>query len=377
MQVFKGFLIKELTQTIRNPVMVFALLLMPVFQCFLLSYAVSNEARNLSIVVSAPADDVLMRRIYEHCLATELFIPVKGYQQIGVVAQPFELVKQNRADLVLVAPPEGLTRLLRSGKPVTLQALIDASNVLTAQSVSSFTQSIVNTVLVQELTKNSGDTINNHTTAMVNFSTRILFNPEMNTKFFIVPSIMAMTVSTAIFSLVCIGITKEKENGTIETLLSAPISKIELIIGKTVPYLAIAMINFLSVCALGLLVFHLPFRGSVWMLAFTFLSFSFAMAMLGVFVSNFCHTQQQSLLGLMMILFVMMMLSGSMFAVDNMPLVLKLLANMNPMTHFNYLVRNVILKECGWQYCLAHNYPMWLFGLLFGLLGMKRLKQTI
>ncbi len=393
MKVFKGFFVKELTQMVRNPVMVFALLVMPLVQCFLLSYSVSNEARDLNIVVSAPENDLLMRRIYEHCISTDLFVPVAGHEQMKVESDPFGLVERNEADLVLVAPPEGLTNMLRSGKQADVQALIDASNVLTAQSISGFLQSIVNSVIQQELTGDTAvstssdipirDAGDNHTPVLngantrVNFATRILFNPEMNTKFFIVPSIMGMVVSSAIFSLVCISITKEKENGTIETLISAPIRKIDILLGKTLPYFVIAFTNFCSVCALGLWVFRLPFRGAVWMLILTFFLFCFAMSMLGVFISNFCGNQQQALLGVMMTMFIMMMLSGSMFPVETMPTILKIFANINPLTHFNYLLRNIVLKGCSLHYFLEHSTPMLLFGSFFGAVGIKQLKQTI
>lgn len=382
-QVFKGFLVKELTQMIRNPIMVFALLVMPVVQCFLLSYAVSNEARNLSIVVSAPASDVAMRRILTQCTASDLFVPAKGDGRIDVELDPFDWVMANKADVVLVAPPGGLTKALRDGSGAKVQALIDASNVLTAQAVSGFLRAIINNVVLQDLTGNSSETVSGeaarqaNASSSINFITRILFNPEMNTKFFLVPSIMAMVVATALFSLVCISITKEKENGTIETLISAPIEKMDIILGKTLPFFIIGFTNFASVCLLGIIAFHLPLRGSLIMMLGSFLSFGFAMASLGIFVANFCENQQQALLSIMMSMLVLMLLSGTMFPVETMPKILKMLAYANPITHFNYLSRNLVLKGCGWSYFFLHNYPMVLFGLVFGFLGVRQFKQTI
>ncbi len=244
--------------------------------------------------------------------------------------------------------------------------------VLKAQSVSGYINAIVSSVLKDEISNGTIITENN-----VNFRTRILFNPEMDTKTFIVPSVMVMIVASSILSLICISIAKEKETGTMETLISSPIGKRDLILGKILPCISIATFNMLTITLIGLVFFGVPFRGEILMFLISFATFSFAMSALGVFLSTFCKDQQQALLAIMMTMFLTMMLSGSMFSIANMPLFLRAIANMNPLTHFIYLSRNIMLKGCNMSYLIQHNLSMMLFGLISGSIGVKRFKQTL
>lgn len=365
--ILRGFLRKEITQMLRNPVMVFALLFMPIVQAFLFSYAVTNEPKNITIEIEARPNDYLMNRIYEHALASGWFVKAKAAGK-----NPFEAIQSDKSDVVLVAPKGGLTRNIHRGNDSDLQVLINASNVLKAQSVSGYIKSIVSGVLREDLSKST--IIQN---SNVNFQTRILFNPEMDTKMFIVPSVMVMIVASSILSLICIAVAKEKEMGTMETLISAPISKKDLILGKTLPCMAIGIFNMVTICLLGLFVFGVPFRGNVMMFLLSFCSFSFAMSALGILMSTFCRDQQQALLAIMMAMFLLMMLSGAMFPVETMPNILKFIANINPLTHFIYISRNIMLKGCNTAYFIQHNWPMLAFGCITAALGVKRFRQTL
>lgn len=365
--ILKGFLKKEIIQMLRNPIMVFALLIMPIVQSFLFSYAITNEPKNITIGMDAKPNDYIMARIYDHAIASGWFLKAPITKK-----GPFDIIQAGKSDVVLVAPKGGLTRNIERGDNADLQVLIDASNVLKAQSVSGYIKAIVSNVLKDELSKRTIITENN-----VNFQTRILFNPEMDTKMFIVPSVMVMIVASSILSLICIAIAKEKETGTMETLISSPIGKRDLILGKTLPCLAIAIFNMITITLLGLFFFGVPFRGEITMFLISFAMFSFAMSALGVLLSTFCRDQQQALLAIMMTMFLMMMLSGSMFPIENMPPFLRGIANMNPLTHFIYLSRNIMLKGCNMAYLIQHNWPMMLFGLVLGIVGVKRFKQTL
>lgn len=365
--ILRGFLKKEITQMLRNPVMVFALLFMPIVQAFLFSYAVTNEPKNISISLDADPDDYIMNRIYDHAIASGWFLKVKPNSK-----GPFEMVKSGKSDVVIVAPEGGLTRNMVRRDKADIQILIDASNVLKAQSISGYMKSIVSSVLKNEIAKR--ETIPD---CSVNFKTRILFNPEMDTKMFIVPSIMVMIVASSVLSLVCIAIAKEKEMGTMETLISSPIGKGDLILGKTLPFIAVALFNCISIAIIGLLIFKVPFIGSVLEFMVAFFVFSFAMASLGVFISTFCDNQQQALLAIMMVLFLAMMLSGSMFPIENMPDILKFFANIDPLSHFTFIARNIMLKGGSKVYFIQHIWPMLAFGCVFSIAGVKRFKQTL
>ena len=366
--IISGFLKKEIVQIFRNPPMVFALLVMPVVQVFLFSYAITNEPKNITIAIESAPNDYLLNRVYEHTLASKWFVKVTSSNK-----EAFELVKSDTAAVVLRAPTGGLTRgILKGVEQPTLQILIDATNVLKAQAVSGYLNSIIISVLAKEMPQQlASDKLRN-----INFTPRILFNPELNTKFFIVPAIMSMVVTSSILSLICLAIAKEKESGTMETLISSPITKYHLIIGKTLPFILIALFNLIVILTLGVLFFRVPVRGSLWMIFASFAVFSFAMSALGVFVATFCQTQQQALLAVMMVLFLQMMTSGTMFPTETMPWALQLTANVNPLSHFIFLFRNIMLKGGDLSYFFYHLAYLASFGAVFSYLGLKRLKQT-
>ena len=367
--ILRGFLKKEIIQMLRNPIMVFALLFMPVVQSFLLSYSITNEPKNIRIAVDTCPDDYVMTKIYEKALSSGWFKKVDASKK-----DSFDMIKSGKVDVVLVSPSGGLTKSLgRMDKSAELQVLIDSSNVLKAQSVSGYIKAIVKNVLSEEIKRSN---VSNKSEE-VTFYTRVLFNPEMNTKMFIVPSIMVMIVAMSILSLVTISIAREKEMGTIETLISAPIKKSHIILGKTLPFIMVAFFNMISITILGLLVFSVPFRGGLDQFLLSFVVFSFAMCSLGIFMSGFCENQQQALLFIMMVLFISMMLSGSMFPVETMPFILRVFANINPLTHYTFLARNIMLKGGNYQYFFLHSAPMFLFGCVFLFFGLKRFKKTL
>ena len=364
--MIKGFLKKEIIQMLRDPVMVFALLIMPIVQVFLFSYTITNEPKNIAIAVVAPANDYLMPRIFEHALASKWFIRVAEKPNLD----PFKLISSGAADVVLVAPREGLTAQLLKGQSAELQVLINATNVLKAQAISGYIRGIVAQTLKNEL----------HLAPVIGGITmvsRILFNPEMDTQMFLVPAIMSMVVAMSILSLICVAITKEKEAGTMEMLISAPTKKWQIILGKTLPFILVALFNLLSIMFLSFWFFKVPFRGSALMLAVSFTVFSAAMASLGVMVANYCHNQQQAMLSLMMVLFLQMMLSGSLFPVENMPVILRWLSYINPLSHFTFIVRNIMLKAGDWSYVLQRLLPMIGFGTITGVIGYRGFKQTL
>ncbi|MDR1034416.1 MAG: ABC transporter permease, partial [Holosporales bacterium] len=260
------------------------------------------------------------------------------------------------------------------GEGANIQVLIDASNVIKAQSTSAYIRHLTYSVVKEELAKK----IENVTVpTVIDFKPRILFNPEMDTKMFTVPAVMVFVVAMTILSLICTSISKEKEIGTMETLISSPIKKRHIILGKVFPAIIVAFFNFVSIIVLGLLFFHVPFRGRIDMLIATFFIFCFAMSAIGIFVSTFCSSQQQSMLAVMMALFVMMMLSGGMAPVETMPIFLKGIAYANPLTHFIFLTRNIMLKGCNAIYFIKHTWPIMASGLVFMMVGITRFKQTL
>lgn len=279
-----------------------------------------------------------------------------------------EAVQAGEADVALIAPKGGLTRSLIRGEG-ELQILIDATNVLKAQSIEGYLQGIISGVLTQEMH------ISTHNP--IHFSTRLLFNPELNTQWFLIPAISAVLVLMSLLTLISVSIAREKENGTIETLISAPISKYDIILGKTIPYIFVAFVNMFLIQTVGWLFFDMSFNGSFLMFVLSFMAFCLPATATAVWLATYTKTQQQAMLGLIIIIFLALMLSGAFFPRENMPEILQWISYINPLTHYTYLVRNIILKGAGWDYFAEHVGVLLLSGTIIAAIALKRFKTTL
>lgn len=365
MSVVYGFIKKEIIQLLRNPALLFALLITPLIQTAILNNSLSNTAQNIRMYMDAEPNDYVMAKVREKAASSKWFSEVEPTAQ-----DAFEVLRGGKADMVLVAPPKTFTRALGNGEP-EMQILIDASNVVRAQAVQQYAQAIVaRAVAESRLVMPQG-------ISGVDFKTRILFNPELDTNFFCLPFVVAMLAGSSVLVLICDSMSREKEQGTFETLISAPIEKYHIILGKTIPFILVTVVNMISLLIESMLMFHLPFVGSVFQMIVIYLVFAVAMSAAAILVSTYCATQKQGMLATMMLLIVLMMLSGGMSPVDNMPPWLKTLANANPMYHFSELFRTLLLKGCEWGYLFDHLLPIVIFGLVCAFFAKLRFKTTL
>lgn len=363
MKALWGFIKKELIALRRDPVMLAAIMILPVLQIIILSQAITMEARNLRLAIDTTPNDFIMSRIYDHAIGSGWFVKIPPMNKSALQA-----VQAGEADVALLAPEGGLTKALERGTG-EIQVLIDATNVLKAQSIEGYLQRIIQDALKET-----------HPATPLTpllFQVRLLFNPELDTQWFLVPAIMAILVFMSLLTLISISITREKENGTIETLISAPISKYTIIFGKTIPFIFIALMNLFIILLVGMLMFHLPFKGSFLMFLAAFFSFCWPGCAIAIWLSTYAKTQQQAMLGLITILFLSLMLSGALFPRENMPEILQWISYINPLTHYTYLTRNIILKGGDWFYFLKHAYMLFLTGSIISFFAIKRFKTTL
>ncbi|BAU48338.1 ABC transporter permease [Sulfurifustis variabilis] len=327
-----GFIRKELKQALREPRMRLLLFLMPVVQLTLFGVALSNEVKNVRLWAPIEANDTVLRHVYDRAVASGWFLPAEADRN----ADPIELLRAGRIDAALVPPPGGLTRELGRGT-ANLQLLLDATNVLEAQSIEGYVRNIVARVVHEDLEVEPPE-------SPIRFDTRVLYNPTLETAYFMVPGVMAMLMIVTSLVLTSMSITREKELGTFEMLISAPVTASEVILGKTVPYVVLGMATFPLILGVAVFGFGVPVRGSLPVLGFAALVFVCTAVAIGTLISTFAQNQQQSMLGAFLFLFPAILLSGLMFPVENMPEAMKWMSYVNPVTHFLALLRNILLK---------------------------------
>jgi ABC-2 type transport system permease protein len=360
-----GFIKKELIQSLRDPRMKFLLFVTPIVQMTLFGVAVSNEVKNIRLAAVFTPDDYVLRDVYERSVSSKWFVPA----DVARTQDPFKMIQSGAADAVLVAPPGGFTKRL-GRQDAQLQLLVDATNVLQGQAVENYMKAIVAQTVRDDLHLQAP-------AAPIQFDLRVLYNPSLETSIFMVPGVMCMLMVMTSMMLAMTAIVREKEAGTFEMLISAPVSPSEVIYGKTIPYVILGMINFPMILAVAVFAFRVPMRGSF--LALTLATFVFicACVALGTLISTFCRNQQQAALASFLFMFPAIMFSGLIFPLENMPRSVGWVAYLDPLAHYLGLLRNILLKGGGGNYVLMHIGLLALMTVFFVLVSFRRFSTTL
>ncbi|MDR0624945.1 MAG: ABC transporter permease [Holosporales bacterium] len=357
--ILRGFIKKEIIQTLRDPRLGVMVLLTPVIQILVFGYAITNDVINIRLGAYFQPRDVIAQDIYRSAIASRWFLPVDTSD-----VAPEQAILSGKVDAVIVAPEGGATKAVGRGDG-KLQLLINASNVLRARAIDGYIQSIVHNVCWQ------------NGSSPIHIVTRPLYNPALETTTFIVPGIIAMILTILVMMLTCTSIAKERESGTFETIISAPIKRRDIILGKTIPFAMIGLFNTFVVLIAGMLFFDLPFRGNFFVFLVENLLYVICAVTLGLLMSTFVKNQQQSMLCSFIVIFVLMMLSGSFFPIDNMPVWLRWVAYANPLAHHTFLVRNILLKGGDAVYVTQHCLAILAATLFIALCSFSRFKITL
>lgn len=319
-----GFIKKEFLQTLRDPRMRMLLFVAPVVQLTIFGVALSTEAKNIRLSIFGAPSDPSLHELHRKALASGWFVPAKVSS-----SDPYLQIERDEADAVLVGPEEGLDKALGRGEG-RVQLLVNAINVTRAQSIERYFLNIV-----QSSYKSS---------APLHFDVRVLYNPALKTALFLVPGVMSLLVCLITILLTSMSIAKEKEVGTFETLIAAPVLPEEIIFGKTVPYVLLGMSNIPLIVGAAMLLFGMPLRGKLWILMLSAFVFVCCTVGIGLFIATVAKNQQQSMMGGFLYLFPSVLLSGLVFPVENMPLAIRFFSYINPLTYFIELLRNIMLK---------------------------------
>lgn len=360
----KGFIKKEFLQALRDPRMKLLLFVMPVIQLTLFGVALSSEVKNVSISTNARSTDTVAYNIYKKAIASTWFKEAKTSTQ-----DPFMQIQNGEAEAVIVVPSGGITKAIAKSEG-KFQLLINSSNMLRARSIELYVKSIARDVLMEEFG-------NEFQKQPLTFNVRVLYNPSMISSVFMVPGVMCMIVCILSIILTSMALAKEKEQGTFEMLISTPIQAWEIILGKTLPYFILGISNIPLIIATAVLLFSLPVRGPIWILALTSVIFVATTVCIGMFISTFAKNQQQGMLGGFIFLFPAIMLAGVMFPIENMPILLRVFAYMNPLYYFVSILRNVLLKGGDLTVVMTNTGILLLIGFITMYISLKRFKSKI
>ncbi len=365
-QTILGFIRKEFRQALRDPKMRALLIVAPIVQMTVFGLALSSEVRNIRLAAEPVASDYLLQAVQREALASGWFVPAKD--GLETLADPLRALRSGRAEAVLEAPAGGLARAFGRGEG-KLQALIDSTNLIRGRSIDNYLQA----VSLRTLSEEYGIVPQ----PPLRFDARILYNPSMRTADYLVPGVMCMLICIITVALTSMSIAKEKEMGTFETIVAAPVTSTEVLIGKTFPFLVIGSINVPLIAGIAILGFGVPMRGSFLMLAIATVFFLLCTVSIGTLISTISRNQQQAMMGSFIFLMPAILLSGIMFPTDNMPWPLQVIAAVDPLQYFITLIRNVMLKGGDWHVLLVNTAALAAIAAATMALAFRRFRLNL
>jgi len=350
----RHMVIKEFIQVFRDPRMRTVIFIIPCVQTIVIGYAVTLDVRDVRTAVYDLDNSLDSRELLSRFLGSGYF---RAVAYVDSDEQARRLIDRGIARAVLRINP-GFSEDLRGGRTAQLQVLVDGTDSNTAGIVLSYANRIAaafsEQVVVQRLNRLTGT---RREPNLVEVRARAWFNHNLESRNYFVPGVIAVVVSVVTLLLTSMAVVREKEIGTMEQILVTPITPLEFVLGKTIPFVIIAYADVFAVTLVGTLWFQVPIRGNLLLLLAATGLYLLTMLGVGLFISTISHTQQQAMMSTFFFFFPVMLLSGFAFPIANMPKVVQWLTTVNPLAYFLVIVRGVFLKGVGagvlWRELLA------------------------
>jgi ABC-2 type transport system permease protein len=367
MKLFFSIVKKEFLHIFRDTWTMAILLLLPVMMLILFGYAISTEVRGAQIAVYDPSHDTSTEALIERLKTSEFFSIthlIKDPREIH------DLFRTNGTDLVLIFDGSFEEKLFHSGA-AEIQLITDGTDPNKASTLVQYVSGII-TRWQQEQLPTSGLPYS------IGTEIRLLYNPTMKGSYNFVPGVMGMILMLVCAMMTSVSIAREKETGTMELLLVSPIKPLGVILAKTVPYLFVSFFNLATILLLSRFAIGVPIVGSLTLLLLVSLLFIFVCLALGLLISTVVKTQVVALLisGMALIIPVVL-LSGMMFPIENMPLFLRLLSNAVPARWYIQAVKKVMIQGLGPEAVLKETGILAFMAIMFLLLSFKNFKTRL
>ena len=372
---------KELRQILRDRRTLLILLFVPAFFLLLFGYALNFDIRNVRLAVQDQDRSVKSRELVSS------FVNSGYFSLVGYVDSPDDmdrLIDEGDARAILSIPP-GFERDLSALRPVTVQVIIDGDNANTASTVMGYARTLLgeyNALEMQALMR--APRLREDASArqalqllpVIAIEPRIWYNPQLRSTLFLVPGLIAyISMITAVVST-ALSVVREKERGTMEQVRMAPLSPLPYILGKTFPYLVISFMSAILVILAAMLLFELPMHGSWGLLCLSIALFLVGAQAQGLLISTIAQSQQVAFqIALLSSLLPTMILSGFIFPISSMPLVVQWITHIVPARYFLVALRAIVLKGADvtafWQQLLA----LAIFATVATMLASLRLRR--
>lgn len=365
---------KEMIHLRRDPRSLGAAVALPVALLLLYGFAVDFDLKNLPLAVVDLDHTQTSRR------AIEAVSTIHGFRNVAALdsAEGSEEVFVRREAMAVLVIPSGFESDLMGRRPARIQLLIDGANSTMASTAVAYlggaVESIGARLVVQQLSTRGF----RPPPAPVEARVRVLYNPNLKSRVFLVPGLVAIILMLMAALLTSGTVVREREQGSFELLAASPLSPLEMLLGKLLPYWMLASLDVVLVVATGWIVFGVVPKGDLLLLFLVSTIFVASALSLGLLFSCTMRTQQLAfLVAFITTVLPTMLLSGFAFPVRNMPKVLQWIAQIVPATHYIPVVRAIILKGSGWAVVQTRVGVLTVITALLVLLAMRSFRKTL
>jgi len=357
---------KEVIQIFRDSRSLMIVVIMPVTLMLLFGYGVNLDLKGLPVYVYDRDGSQQSQDLLKRFQASEYFTVacvVDGYPAIA------RALDDGHAKMGIVIPWD-FSQRLREGGPVQVQALVDGTDDNSANVLIGYTQAVVQGYSAEiqlNWLRARGQPVQ---PALVSVETRTWYNEDLESSAFIVPGVLALVMSVIGAFLTSLTIAREWERGTMEQLISTPVSAMEIMVGKLAPYFVLGMFDVIVCALIAIYWFHVPFRGSSITLLVSSALFMVVVLSLGFFISVLAKSQfAASQIALLVTFLPAFLLSGFLFSIDQMPVVLQWITRILPVRYFVSVLKQIFLKGTPTAMLYADLIPLAVFALLLALLA--------
>ncbi|MFN3234604.1 MAG: ABC transporter permease [Gammaproteobacteria bacterium] len=379
MKFIKHFSIKRLLAMVtkefvqmRRDRMTFAMMLgIPLIQLILFGYAINTNPRHLPTAVVA-ADYSNFTRTYIEGLKNSDYFEITRFVSSEKEAQ--KLLKRGDVTFVLNFPQNFTRKLVRGERPqilLEIDGTDPAASSNAASAINTLTQNVFNRDLNGPLTSLQ------YAPPPATLNIHALYNPGQITQYNIVPGLLGVVLTMTMVIITSLAVTRERERGTMESLLATPIQPIEVVLGKLIPFILVGYVQVTIILLAAHGLFQVPIEGSVLTLLTATLPFIAANLAVGLTFSTLASNQLQAMQSAIFFFLPSLLLSGFMFPFRGMPMWAQYLGNVFPLTHFLVIVRGIMLKGNGWVEIWPAMWPILAFMLVVLLIAIRRYKQTL
>ena len=364
---------KEFRQIFRDFSMVRILFVVPLIQIFILGNAITTDVKNIKIVFQDQDKSPYSREFISRFVHSRYFI-ITGFEEDYTRLSSY--LDSGKASLAIVIPKHFQRDIVLQKKP-DIQLLVDGVDGNSAGVSLGYVTDIVQQYQ-ERLIEHSPDlSLQVKNIRRVEMEPRFWFNPNLESKLYIVPGIIALILLIITLFLTSMGIVREKEIGTLEQLMVTPIRSYQLVIGKIIPFSILGILEIMISMGFVYLIFGIGVKGSLLLLLFESSLFIISTLGLGIFISTISDTQQQALFVAWFFMIFAILLSGFFIPIANMPPVIQHITRLNPLRYYIVILREIYLKGTSIRDLIPETLAMMTFGLCLFFAAVMRFRKKL